>query len=126
MSFSNTLETNVLKWAFTANSVTRPTSWYVALYTSDPGEANTGTELSGSAYTRTSATFTVSGNEATTSAAVEFSEATGSWGTVSHVAVFDASTGGNMLAYAALTTAKAIGAGDILRIPAGDLDITLN
>lgn len=126
MSFSNTLETNVLKWAFTADSATRPTAWYVALYTSNPADDNSGTELSGSAYARTSATFTVSGNQATTSAAVEFPEATGSWGTVSHVAVFDASTGGNMLAYAALTTAKAIGTGDILRIPAGDLDITLD
>lgn len=126
MSFSNTLETNALKWAFTTDSVTRPTAWYVALYTSNPADDNSGTELSGSAYARTSATFTVSGNEATTSAAVEFPEATGSWGTVSHVAVFDASTGGNMLAYAALTTSKAIGTGDILRIPAGDLDITLD
>lgn len=126
MSFSNTLETNVLKWAFSADAVTRPTAWYVALYTSNPADDNSGTELSGNAYARTSATFTVSGNEATTSAAVEFPEATGSWGTVSHVAVFDASSGGNMLAYAALTAAKAIDAGDILRIPAGDLDITLD
>lgn len=126
MSFSNTLETSVLKWAFTTDAVTRPTTWYVALYTSNPADDNSGTELSGSAYARVSASFTVSGNQATTSANVEFAEATGSWGTVSHVAVFDASTSGNMLAYAALTTSKVISSGDVLRIPAGDLDITLD
>jgi hypothetical protein len=40
--------------------------------------------------------------------------------------VFDAATSGNLLAYGALSASKAIGAGDVFRIPAGDLDITLN
>jgi hypothetical protein len=71
-------------------------------------------------------TFTVSGNTATTDAAVEFPTATASFGTVSHVGVYDAATAGNLLGYAALTTAKAIDTGDVLRVPAGDLDITLN
>ena len=58
-------------------------------------------------------------------AAIEFPTATASFGTVSHVAVFDASTGGNMIAYAALTASKAIDTGDVFRVPSGDLDITL-
>jgi hypothetical protein len=44
---------------------------------------------------------------------------------VSHVGVFDASTGGNLIAHAALTTSKAIDTGDVFRVPTGDLDITL-
>jgi hypothetical protein len=126
MSFTNDLETRVLQWALTTGSPTRPTAWHVGLFTAAPGEAGGGTEVSGSAYTREAVTFTVSGDTATNSAAIEWDAATGSWGTITHIAVFDASTGGNMLVYAALTASKVIGTGDILRIPAGDLDITLN
>lgn len=127
MSFSNTYETEVLKWTFTADSVTRPTAWYLGLFTANPDEDGSGaTEISGNGYTRKSVSFTVSGNLATNSAAVEFDVATGSWGTISHVAVFDASSGGNQIAYAALTTSKAIDTGDVLRFPAGDVDITLD
>lgn len=125
MSFSNTYETIVLKFAFNADSVTRPTSWYLGLFTSNPGEGG-GTEISGNGYTRKAVTFTVTGDTATNSGAVEFDVATGSWGTISHVAVFDASSGGAQIAYAALTTAKAIDTGDVLRFPVGDVDITLD
>jgi hypothetical protein len=126
MSFSNTFETTVLTWAFTTSSATRPTSWHLALYTSAPGEAGGGTEVSGGGYARQSVTFTVSGNEATNSGAIEYPTATGSYGTVTHVGVFDAASGGNLIAYAALATSKAIDTGDVLRVPAGDLDITLD
>ena len=126
MSFSNTYETNVLTWTFTSNAVTRPTAWYLGLFTAAPGEAGGGTEVSGNGYAREAVTFTVSGNLATNSGAIEFAAATGTWGTITHVAVFDALTGGNQIAYAALSTSKAIDTGDILRVPAGDLDITLD
>jgi len=126
MSFSNTYETNVLSWTFTNGAVTRPTSWYIGLFTSNPGEASGGIEISGSGYAREAATFTVTGNAASTSGAVEFNEATGSWGIITHVAIFDAITGGNQIAYAALTTSKTIDTGDILRFPAGDIDVTLD
>lgn len=125
MSFSNTYETIVLKFAFNADSVTRPTNWYLGLFTSNPGEGG-GTEISGNGYTRKAVTFTVTGDTATNSGAVEFDVATGSWGTISHVAVFDASSGGAQIAYAALTTAKAIDTGDVLRFPVGDVDVTLD
>lgn len=126
MSFTNDLETRVLQWALTNGSPTRPTTWYVGLFTAAPGETGGGTEVSGGSYARTAATFTVSGDTATNSGAVEFPTATGSWGTITHAAVFDASSGGNMLLYAALTASKTIATGDIFRIPAGELDVTLN
>jgi len=128
MSFSNTHENKVLTWTFTADAVTRPTAWYLALFTTDPAEDASGTEVStsGTAYARQSVAFTVTGNAATNSAAVEFPTATASYGTVTHVAVFDASTSGNMIAYAALTSSKSIDTGDVLRINASDLDVTLD
>ena len=126
MSFSNTYETNVLTWTFTNGAVTRPTAWYLGLFTAAPGEAGGGTEVSGNGYVREAVTFTVSGDLATNSAAVEFDVATGSWGTITHVAVFDALSGGNQIAYATLTVSKTIATGDVLRVPAGDLDITLD
>ena len=128
MSFSNSTETLVLNWLLTTGSATRPTSWHLALFTSNPDEDASGTEVStsGTAYARQSAAFTVSGNTASNTAAIEFPTATASYGTVSHVGVYDASTGGNLLAYAALSTSKTIDTGDVLRVPAGDLDITLD
>ena len=127
MSFSDTFETHVLNYVFTATSVTRPTAWYLALFTSNPADDASGTEVStsGTAYARQTAAFTVSGDTASNSAAIEFPTATASFGTVSHVAVFDAATSGNLIAYAALTSSKAIDTGDVFRVPAGDLDITL-
>ena len=126
MSFSNTFETRVLTWVFTSGSATRPTAWYVALFTTNPAEDASGTEVSGGGYARQSATFTVSGNTASNGGAIEYPTATAGYGTVSHVGVFDASSGGNLIAYAALTTSKTIDTGDVLRIPADDLDITLD
>ena len=55
---------------------------------------------------------------------IEFTAATGSWGTVTHWGLFDASTSGNLLIHGALGTSKTIGSGDILRISAGELDVT--
>ena len=126
MSLSNTFETNILTWTFTASAVTRPTAWYLALYTADPTDSGGGTEVTGGGYARQSVSFTVSGNTASNSAAVEYPTATASYGTVVAVGVFDASTGGNLIAYAGLTTDKAIDTGDVFRIPSGDLDITMD
>ena len=124
MSFSNDFETRVLNYVFTTSSVTRPTTWRVALYTSAPSDTGGGTEVSGGGYARQAVTFSVSGDTASNTAALEYATATAAYGTVSHVGVFDAATGGNLIAYAALATSKAIATGDVFRIPAGDLDIT--
>ena len=126
MSFSNYLETELLDHVFTNSAYTAPSTLYLALFTGAPGEAGGGTEVSGSGYLRQTAAFTVSGNTATNSASIEFPTATGSYGTVSHVGVFDASSSGNLLCYAALSASKAIESGDVFRVPAGDLDITLD
>ena len=126
MSFSNYLETELLDHVFTNSAYTAPSTLYLALFTGAPGEAGGGTEVSGSGYLRQTAAFTVSGNTATNSGSIELPTATGSYGTVTHVGVFDASSSGNLLCYAALSASKAIESGDVFRVPAGDLDVTLD
>lgn len=126
MSFSNFLETELLDHVFAGNAYTSPSAVYVGLFTSDPTDAGSGTEVSGGSYERQSASFVVSGNTATTDAAVEFPTATASWGSITHIGIFDAATSGNLLAHSALDAAKTISSGDVLRIPTGDIDITLD
>ena len=125
MSFTNFLETEILDHVFGGNAYSAPGTLYVALFTAvSDGEAGTVTEVSGGGYARQSAAFTVSGNTASNSASIEYPTATASYGTVTHVGIYDASTGGNLMAYASLTASKAIDTGDVFRIPTGDLDIT--
>jgi len=126
MSFSNYLETEILDHVFGGNAYTAPSTLYLALFTTDNTDTGGGTEVSGGAYARQSVAFTVSGNTASNSADVEFPTATANYGTVVAVAVMDASTGGNQLAYAGLSSDKTIETGDVFRVPAGDLDITLD
>lgn len=126
MSFSNYLENKVLGHVFGATAYTAPSPIYLALYTVAPGEAGGGTEVSGGSYARQTVAFTVTGNEASNTSAVEWPTASATWGTVVAVGVFDASTSGNLMAFANLTNSKTIASGDVFRIPAGDLDITLD
>ena len=78
MSLVNAFETHVLTYLFTTGSVTRPTAWYIGLFTDNPDEAGAGTEISGNGYARKAVTFTVSGNNASNSSAIDFDAATGS------------------------------------------------
>jgi hypothetical protein len=126
MSFSNYLETELLDHVFAGNAYTSPSAVYVGLFTATPGEDDSGTEVSGGSYARQAGSFSVSGNTATTTAAIEFPTATASWGTITHIGIYDASSAGNLLAYASLTASKAIASGDVFRIPTGDIDITLD
>ena len=128
-SFSDYTENLVLNWLLTTNSATRPTAWFVGLFTAAPSDTGGGTEVSGNGYARkATGTITVSGTAttATNSAAIEFDPASGgNWGTITHAAIFDASTGGNMIAWSALTTSRTINDGDVFRIPASSLTVTL-
>ena len=128
-SFTDYTENLVLTYLFTTGSATRPTAWYVGLFTAAPSDTGGGTEVSGSAYARV-VTGTISGSGTATTftnaAAIEFAAASGgNWGTIGWAGIFTASTGGTLLAWAPLTTSKAINDGDIFRIPASSLTITL-
>ncbi len=123
---SNYLEDALINATLRNTSYTSPTTVYVSLYTSDPTDADTGTEVSGGSYARTSVTFgSPSDGVSTNSAAVEFPQATGSWGTVGWIGIEDASTGGNLLYHTALDASKTIDSGDIFKIATGSLSVTL-
>jgi hypothetical protein len=126
--FSDYLEDKVLDHVFGGNAYTAPSTLYVALYTVAPTDTGGGTEVSGGGYVRQSGAFTVSGTNPTTAsntAAIEYPTATANYGTVVAVGIFDASSSGNLLAYANLTTSKVVSTGDVFRFNTGDLDVTL-
>ena len=107
-------------------SYTSPAAVYVGLYTSDPTDANTGTEVSGGSYTRTAVTMgSPTDGVSTNTAAVEFPQASGSWGTVGWIGILDATSSGNLLYHTALDTSKTISSGDIFKIAIGGLSVTL-
>jgi len=125
---SNYLEDKVLDHVLAVASYTPAGTVYIGLWTADDGlEAGTITsEVSGGSYARQSVTFSASSDGQTSnSATVTFPTATANWGTITHVAVMDASTGGNVLFHGGVTTAKTIESGDTFQISSGNLDITL-
>ena len=123
---SNYLENALINATLRNTAYTSPTTVYVGLYTSDPTDANTGTEVSGGSYARTAVTFGAPSNGASlNNAAVEFPQATASWGTVAYIGILDAATSGNLLYHTILDTAKTIDTGDIFKIATGSLSVTL-
>jgi len=123
---SNYLENALINVTLRATSYTAPTTVYVALFTSDPTDAGSGTEVSGGSYARQSATFGAPSNGASvTTADITFPTCTSAWGTVGWIGIYDAVTTGNLLYHTALDTAKAIDTGDIFKISSGNLSVTL-
>jgi len=127
MPFTTLLENELLDHVFRNAAYTPPATVYIGLYTSATGAGGTGTEVSGGSYARQSMAFDAAASSTLdNTSAVEFPTATASWGTVTHTAVLDAVSGGNMLAETALTDSKVIGDGDVFRFQAGEFDITLS
>jgi len=109
-------------------AITGEAAVYVALFTADDGlEAGTITsEVSGGSYARELAGLSASSDGTSSNAAdIIFTTATAAWGTITHVALMDAITGGNVIMHSALDAPKAVGDGDTFKINAGDLDVTV-
>jgi hypothetical protein len=127
-ALSNYAEKLLLDWAMTTGSATRPTAWYVALYTAAPDDTGGGTEVSGSGYSRQAVTFGAAsspGGTTSNTGAVTFTASGGSWGTVSHIGIFDNSSGGNLLWHGSMTASKSVADGDTLEFSIGNIDLTL-
>lgn len=124
---SNYLENKLVNHVLRNTAYTPATTVYVALYTSDPTDANTGAEVSGGAYARQSVAFNASsGGVTSNSATVTFPVATASWGTVTHLGLMDALTGGNLLLHGALNTARTINTDNQLVFLAGKITVTFD
>ena len=119
-AMSDFLETALINHLMRGTAYTAPTNMYVALATSSGSESACGTEVSGGSYARVAVAAgtgswaaTSSGNGTTSNVSViTFPTPTANWGTVIEFCVFDASSAGNMLFRAALTTPKTINSGD--------------
>ena len=123
---SNYLENALINATLRNTSYTSPTTVYVGLFTSNPTDAGSGTEVSGGSYARTAVTFGAPSDGATTNSAdVTFPTCTASWGTVGWIGIHDALSSGNLLYHTALDTAKTIDSGDIFKISTGNLSVTL-
>ena len=127
-ALSDYAEKLILDYLMTSGSATRPTAWYVGLYTSAPSDAGGGTELSGSGYARETVAFAAATSGAGTtsnSGAVVFTADGGDWGSVTHMGIHDASSGGNLLWHGALAAAKTVLDGDSLEFAVGNIDLTV-
>lgn len=127
---SDYLENKVLDHVLGNTAFTQPSTIYLALFTADTGlESNSpSAEISttNTAYSRQTVSFgAASSGSASTDATVTFSAATANWGTITHVAVMDASTAGNVLFYGAVTTSKTIESGDTFQVSSGNLTVSL-
>ena len=130
-AMSNWMAASVMNEYFRGSSVTQPAAVYLALYTTDPTDSDTGTELSGNAYARQQILFSaptvVSGKtQIQNSTTITFPTATGSWGDVAYWGVRTASSGGQLLAYGSFTQTKAIALGDQLHIAINAITIILD
>jgi hypothetical protein len=123
---SNYLENALINVTLRNTAFTAVSAPYVALFTSDPTDAGSGTEVSGGSYARAAVTFGAPSNGVTTNSAdVTFTTATGSWGTVGWIGIYDASTSGNLLYHTPLDVSKTVTSGDIFKISTGNLSVTL-
>jgi hypothetical protein len=124
---SDYLENKVLDLLLGAVSYTVPTTVYIGLYTVAPTDAGGGTEVSGGGYARVAVTNnttnfpTASNGSKSNGTTINFPTATADWGTVVAVGIFDASTAGNLLFWANLTTSKVVQNGDTAQFASGSL-----
>lgn len=127
-------EEQVLDWFSQGVDLTAPTNLHVALHTADPGQNPDGTtEVSAGDYGRVETAagtdWDVTGNAPRTTdntSEISFGTASNDWGTISHVSLWDAATGGNCLAAYDLSTSKAIDTDDEAVFAAGDLSFQVD
>jgi hypothetical protein len=123
---SNYLENAIINATLRNTTYTSPAAVYISLHTADPTDGGSGTEVSGGSYIRQAATFGAPSNGvSTTTADITFPQATGNWGTIGWIGIWDAQTTGNLMYHTALDASKAIDTGDIFKIASGSLTVTL-
>ena len=125
---SDFLELKLLDHALATTAYTAPGNVYVGLHTGSPGDDDAGSnEITGNGYTRKVAAFAAAASgSASTNATITFDAATGTWGTITHISLYDATTSGNLMFHGAVTTSKTIETGDTFQISNGNLTISLD
>ena len=125
-NMSDYLEVKLLNETLNGVAFTAVDNPYISLHTADPTDAGTGAEVSGGSYARVASSFaTATTGSVVTDATATFPTATANWGTVGWIGLWDAASSGNMLYHTALDAPKTIDSGDIFKITAGNLSVTL-
>lgn len=130
-ALSDHLENKLLDHLLGGGDYSPASTHYVALYTAAPSDSGGGTEVSGGSYARsamannTSTWPTAAAGTKSNGSAITFPTATANWGTVTHFGIRDASSGGNLLAWGALTSSAVVNNGDTIAFDAGSLIISL-
>lgn len=141
-AMSDYLENKLVDHIFRGRQMTAPTNLYVALFTTTPSDSGGGTEVSGGSYARTQVACSDTnwkgthgsadanpssgtGGNTKNAIAITFPQATANWGTVYGFAIFDASSGGNMITYGSLSSSKTINSGDTATFAVDSLSFTL-
>lgn len=129
-ALSDTLEQALLNHVFRNSPYTSPTTVYLALFTSDPTDLGTGSELADTGYARKVVTFSApvasaGGHAISNAATVEFGAIVDGQVTVSHFAVFDAATAGTLLAHGSFTASRTLSIDDIPTVASGAVTITM-
>jgi hypothetical protein len=124
------LRNKILDHMLGGGDYTRPATVYLALFTAAPGIGGGGTEVAGGSYARVAVTNdatnwpAASAGQKSNGLALTYAQATASWGTVTHAALFDAATGGNMLHFTTLPSPRTVQNGDTPSWAVGSLVLT--
>ena len=128
MNISNYAENLLLNFILNSESATRPTSWYIGVY-SDPagltGDEPT-QELSGNGYSRQAATFiAASGGSLSNSNLITF-QATGNWQPANYIGILDGATSGHLLFWGALQSSISLYNGGQILFPINSIKVYMN
>ena len=124
---SNHLENKFLDITLKGGTAYNVATPYLALFTTDPTDAGSGTECSWSGYARQAMTFgTVSGGSVSSSGTITFPAVAGSNVTITHIGIYDASSSGNLLYHTVLDASKTLSADDVMSVASGGISVTLS
>lgn len=126
-AMSNWLESRLLDHVLRNSAMASPVTVYAALFTSDPTDADTGTEVSGGSYARQAVSFgVVVSGETSNTAVITFPTATATWGVITHVGIYNAVSGGNLLFHGPLSSSELVLASQTFAFGVGDLKVSLD
>jgi hypothetical protein len=126
VNYSTYLANKSIGATLLGSTYTSPTTFFISLATSLNSQGDSYTEVpTATGYARQVCAFGVQSPLGTTknSGAVTFTQATTTWGTITHMAIHDAASSGNMLYWGVLSTARAIATGDTFQIPTNNLTV---
>lgn len=134
MSFTGYTENAILNSLFGKTSdfgalASAPTL-YAALFTAAPNDAGGGTEAAYTSYARVGTAPSdwnaSSSGEIDNANAIQFPQATGGTETITHFGVYDAASGGNLVAYGAANSSLAVSNGIQPQFAAGAIIVSLD